>query len=78
MSARVGPTGPLTLLGDNLSLGEDLVTVRTRCGNDLVDMTIEQALRAIDQFIDPGQTRLLQALPLHYDLSVLDRSEEAA
>ncbi len=67
MSAR--DNGSFILLGHNIGIDHD-VSVRTRAPTVLHDLTIEQALKCIDSFMEPGRTRILLALPCHYTVPV--------
>jgi len=66
---EVGPPPALVYGGGNLGL-EDAhkVTIQARAPAGLVSMTLEQALRCIDQFAEPGRTRILLVLPYHFDM----------
>ena len=50
------------------------VTIQARAPAGLVSMTLEQALRCIDQFAEPGRSRsrsrsrILLVLPCHFDM----------
>lgn len=65
----VGPPPPLRLGGCDLALVEAervLVEAHGPDGNYL--LTLEQTLRVIDLFAEPGRTRILQLLPYHFDI----------
>lgn len=66
---EVGPPPALVYGGGNLGL-EDAhkVTIQARAPAGLVSMTLEQALRDIDQFAEPGRSRILLVLPYHFDM----------
>lgn len=66
---EVGPAPALVYGGGTLGL-EDAhkVTIQARAPAGLVSMTLEQALRNIDQFAEPGRTRILFVLPYHFDM----------
>lgn len=44
------------------------VTIQARGPTGLVSMKLEQALRCIDQFAEPGRSRILFVLPYHFDM----------
>ena len=66
---EVGPSPALVYGGGTLGL-EDAhkVTIQARAPRGLVSMTLEQALRCIDQFAEPGRSRILLVLPYHFDM----------
>jgi hypothetical protein len=66
---EVGPPPALVYGGGTLGL-EDThkVTIQARAPAGLVSMTLEQALRCIDHFAEPGRSRILLVLPYHFDM----------
>ena len=66
---EVGPPPALVYGGGTLGL-EDAhkVTIQARAPAGLVSMKLEQALRFIDQFAEPGRSRILLVLPYHFDM----------
>lgn len=66
---EVGPPPALVYGGGTLGL-EDAgkVTIQARAPAGLVSMKLEQALRYIDHFAEPGRTRILLVLPYHFDM----------
>lgn len=66
---EVGPPPALVYGGGTLGL-EDAhkVTIQARGPTGLVSMKLEQALRCIDQFAEPGRSRILFVLPYHFDM----------
>lgn len=66
---EVGPPPALVYGGGNLGLEDaSKVTIQARAPAGLVSMTLEQALHNIDQFAEPGRTRILFVLPYHFDM----------
>lgn len=59
----------LHLLGHNLGLGEGGVTIRTRVGGKLLDLSLQDALRRIDEFDDQAQAHIIAALPFEFQLA---------
>ncbi len=57
-------------VGDNLGLGSDVpATIHARDQDGrLTDLSIEETLRHIDMFDEPGRTRILVALPYEYNI----------
>lgn len=66
---EVGPPPALVYGGGTLGLEDaSKVTIQARAPNGLVSMKLEQALRYIDHFAEPGRTRILLVLPYHFDM----------
>jgi hypothetical protein len=60
----------LRLLGHNLGLGCDDITIRaTAGGRGLVDLPLQEALRRIDEFDEQAQASLLASLPFELQLT---------
>ena len=67
---EVGPPPALVYGGGTLGLEDaSKVTIQARAPAGLVSMKLEQALRYIDHFAEPGRTRILLVLPYHFDMS---------
>ncbi|MFM9438351.1 hypothetical protein ACFDR9_005456 [Janthinobacterium sp. CG_23.3] len=66
---EVGPAPALRYYGGDLGLvdAQD-VTIHAHTPTGWVDLMLEQALRNIDQFAEPGRTRILLVLPFHFDM----------
>ena len=66
---EVGPPPALVYGGGTLGLEDaSKVTIQARAPAGLVSMKLEQALRYIDHFAEPGRTRILLVLPYHFDM----------
>jgi hypothetical protein len=65
---EVGPQPPLTYEGDNIGLGAGEVHVLAHGPGGYYTLTLEQALRNIDLFAEPGRTRILWALPYEFEI----------
>jgi hypothetical protein len=64
---EVGPAPAFEYLGGNLGLGNgDEPRIEARGPNGTGTLTIERALFWVDQFAEPGRTRLLFAAGMHY------------
>jgi hypothetical protein len=68
VAPEVGPQPPLTYEGGNIGLGASEVHVVANSSDGLYMLTLEQALRHIDLFAEPGRTRILWALPYQFDI----------
>ena len=71
LTSNVVPVAqPFKWIGDNLGLGSDEpATIHARDPDGrLTDLRIEEALRHIDMFAEPGKTRILVALPYEYNI----------
>lgn len=66
---EVGPPPALVYGGGTLGLEDaSKVTIQASSPAGLVSMKLEQALRYIDHFAEPGRTRILLVLPYHFDM----------
>ena len=66
---EVGPPPALVYGGGTLGLEDaSKVTIQARAPAGLVSMKLEQALRYIDHFAEPGRARILLVLPYHFDM----------
>lgn len=67
---EVGPQPPLMLAGSNLGLGypHSEVEIFAVSPGYRYDLTLEQALRHIDLFVEPDRTRILWTLPYQFDI----------
>lgn len=66
---EVGPPPALVYGGGTLGLEDaSKVTIQARAPAGLVSLTLEQALRYIDHFAEPGRSRILLVLPYHFDM----------
>ncbi|SFU94009.1 hypothetical protein [Pseudoduganella namucuonensis] len=66
---EVGPPPPYRLGGNDIALedaADVIVEVYGPSGMRL--FTLEQTLRSIDLIAEPGRTRILYLLPLHFDM----------
>lgn len=61
-------TAGLELLGHNLGLGDD-VTIRTRAAGKLLDLSLQDTLRRIDEFDSVGQGTIMAGLSFEFDLA---------
>lgn len=63
------PFAPLEYAGGNLGLcsGDVVIAVRTAAGT--TNIPLEQALRHIDLFVEPGRSRILAQLAYQFDLT---------
>lgn len=55
--------------GGNLGLGFDDVVIAVRTSAGTTDISLEQALRHIDLFVEPGRSRILAQLAYQFDLT---------
>lgn len=66
---EVGPPPALVYGGGTLGLEDaSKVTIQALAPAGLVSMKLEQALRYIDHFAEPGRSRILLVLPYHFDM----------
>lgn len=65
---EVGPQPPLRYTGGNLALGFDVVQIEADGPGGHYLLTLEQALRNIHLFAEPGRTRILLAPPYQFDM----------
>lgn len=62
--------GPqLEYVGGNLGLAKDDVVIAVRTPTGTFDISLEQALRHIDLFVEPGRSRILAQLVCQFDLT---------
>lgn len=76
IAARDGMTPMLTFLGGTLMLGGPTESISVACGAWSASITIELALRHLDDFIDSHRARLAETLG-HYFGVKLDRDAHA-
>jgi hypothetical protein len=69
MSALASVSPLLVLLGHNMGLGDEDVTIRTRDGGNLRDLSLQDSLRRIDEFDELAQARIIGALPYQFELA---------
>lgn len=64
----VGPAPALTYLGGNLGLEDAArVSIFTKTPTGKIELPLELALRHIDEYAEPGRTRILLCLPFYYN-----------
>lgn len=64
----VGPAPALAFLGGNLGLADRAhVSISTQTPTGRVELALEVALRHIDEYAEPGRTRILLCLPYYYN-----------
>ena len=76
-SPEVGPQAPLLYLGGDLGLGNKTVSITAgsqEYGQPMryVHMQLEQALRQIDMFCEPGRSRILAGVEINFGVSGLE------
>ena len=77
LAPEVGPQAPLLYLGGDLGLGNKTVSITAgsqEYGRPMryVQMKLEHALRQIDLFCEPGRSRILVGVEIHFGLSELE------
>jgi hypothetical protein len=71
--ANVAPPQVPVLEHLGFEIGRDgAVTVHVKCPGQMFGLTLERALRRIDEFKAPDQARILRALPDYYDIPGCD------
>lgn len=67
----VGPAPALRYTGGTLGLDVDEPEIMAEAPGGVYQFTLAQALRFIDQFAEPGRTRLLLGAGLHYGVDMV-------